>query len=237
MVMQKRNKRATLGKALKRRLAFLFKKNPDKLLKNVVGVIHVGANTGQEIKLYAQYGLSVVWIEPIPDVFEKLQSNLTGVPGQIALKGLVTDLDDVEYHFHLANNNGASSSILELDLHQDIWPDVAFEKTIKLYSKTLTTLLKAHNINVSEYDMLVIDTQGSELLVLKGAEAILHNFTYIQTEVPDFEAYKGCCQLKDLQLFLGKHGYREINRNKFATHPEGGNYYDITYKKQVNIVA
>jgi len=214
-----------------RRIESLFKKNPDKFLKNVAGVIHVGANTGQEIKLYAQYGLSVVWIEPIPAVFEKLQFNLSGIPAQIALKGLITDLDDMEYHFHLANNNGASSSILELNLHQDIWPDVAFEKTIKLYSTTLSTLLKTHNINVSEYDMLVIDTQGSELLVLKGAEAILHNFTYIQTEVPDFEAYKGCCQLKDLQLFLGKHGYREITRNKFATHPEGGNYYDITYKK------
>ncbi len=96
---------------------------------------------GRKLELYAQYGLSVVWIEPIPEIFEKLQSNLTDVPGQIALKGLVTDLDNVEYQFHLANNNGASSSILELNLHQDIWPEVAYEKTIKLYSTTLTSLL------------------------------------------------------------------------------------------------
>jgi FkbM family methyltransferase len=229
--MQKKNRIRKLGGALKRRLGSLFKSDPEKFLGKVSGVIHVGANTGQEIKLYAEYGLSVVWIEPIPDVFGKLQRNLVGFPRQIALEGLVTDLDNVEYQFHLASNNGASSSILELNLHKDIWPDVSFEQTIKLYSRTLSSLLKANQIDPAGYDMLVIDTQGSELLVLKGAEPLLNHFKYIQTEVPDFEAYKGCCQLIDLQLFLNQHGFDEIYRNKFATHPGGGNYYDVTFQK------
>lgn len=216
---------------VKRRFAILFKKDPNWILKKISGVVHVGANTGQEIKLYAGYGLSVVWIEPIPDIYEKLQSNLIGISNQIAIKGLVTDQENVEYQFHLANNGGASSSILEFSLHQDIWPDVTFEKTINVSSVTLTTLLKENKINLSEYDMLAIDTQGSELLVLKGALPILQNFTYIKTEVPDFEAYKGCCQLKDLELFLGVRGYQEISRHKFATHPGGGSYYDIIYKR------
>ncbi len=163
----------TFVKAVIRRGKLLFKNTPDKLLKKVKGVIHVGANTGQERELYAQYGLSVVWIEPIPEIFEKLQLNLVGIPKQIALEGLVTDQDDMEYHFHLANNNGASSSILDLNLHQDIWPEVGYEKTINLYSRKLSSLLNDNNINISEYDMLVIDTQGSELLVLKGAVTIL----------------------------------------------------------------
>ena len=228
--MQKKNSIVTLGKALIRGSKYFFKKNPDKLLKKVNGVIHVGANTGQERELYAQYGLSVVWIEPIPEIFEKLQLNLIGIPKQVALKGLVTDHDDMEYHFHLANNNGASSSILDMNLHQDIWPEVGYEKTINLYSRKLSSLLNDNNISISEYNMLVIDTQGSELLVLKGAESILQNFIYIQTEVPDFEAYKGCCQLDDLQTFLRDRGYKEISRNKFATHPDGGSYYDIVFK-------
>ena len=222
----------SVGKALKRRLKSITGKDSNKILKKVSGVIHVGANTGQEIKLYAKYRLAVVWIEPIPDVFRILQSNLTGIPGQIAIEGLVTDLDNVEYHFHLANNNGASSSILELNLHQDIWPDVKFEETISLHSKTLPALLALNHIDPSVYNLLAIDTQGSELLVLKGALPILHNFTYIKTEVPDFEAYKGCCQLKDLQSFLGSYGYSEISRHQFASHPGGGSYYDIIYKKK-----
>lgn len=228
--MENKRSAATMGKALMRRVGLLLKDNPNDLLKKINGVIHVGANTGQEIKLYAKYKLSVIWIEPIPEIFEKLQKNLIDYPRQTALRCLVTDQDNIEYHFHLSNNNGASSSILELNLHHDIWPEVTFEKTIKLYSKTLSTLLQENEINISNYKMLVIDTQGSELLVLTGAASILHNFTYIQTEVPDFEAYKGCCQLKDLQQFLGKYGYQEIIRRKFATHPGGGSYFDITFK-------
>jgi len=221
----------TIRKALIRRTKIFFEKNPDRFLKKIKGVVHVGANTGQEIKTYEKHGLSVIWIEPIPDIFEKLQSNLVGVPGQIALQDLVTDSDNAEYHFHVASNNGASSSILELNLHQDIWPDISYEKTIKLHSKTLSSLLKDNNVVLSNYDMLIIDTQGSELLVLKGAIPILHHFKYIQTEVADFEVYKDCCQLKDLQLFLGQYGYREASRRKFATHPNGGSCYDVVYKR------
>ena len=140
----------TLGKAFLRRVQSLFKKYPNGFLKKITGVIHVGANTGQEIQLYAQYGLSVLWIEPIPEVFEALKSNLVGIPGQIALKGLVTDLDNAEYHFHVANNNGASSSILEINLHQDIWPEIFYEKTIKLYSKTLLSFNGPVSVNTKQ---------------------------------------------------------------------------------------
>jgi FkbM family methyltransferase len=228
--MRKNNSLGKFGKALKRRLGSMFRRNSDRFLKKASGIIHVGANTGQEIKLYDGYGLSVIWIEPIPDIFEKLQANLVGFPKQKAIKGLVTDRENVEYHFHLANNNGASSSILDFNLHKDIWPDVTFEKSINLFSKTLPTLLKDHNVTLEDYNMLAIDTQGSELLVLQGSIPILQNFLYIKTEVPDFEAYKGCCQLKDLELFLGSRGYKEVSRHKFASHPGGGSYYDITYK-------
>ena len=226
-----------LAKALVRRQPYLFKKNHDKVLKKITGVIHVGANTGQEIPIYAKYGLPVIWIEPIPEIFETLKSNLIGIPNQIALKGLVTDVDNAEYYFHVANNNGASSSILELNLHKGIWPEIFYQQTIKLTSKTLPSLLKDNNISNSGYDMLVMDTQGSELLILRGAVSILQDFKYIKTEVPDFESYKGCCQLKDLELFLTQNGYREFSRHKFATHPDGGSYYDIIYKKNSGILS
>jgi FkbM family methyltransferase len=210
----------------------MFRKSPDEVFEKVKGVIHVGANTGQEVRLYDRYGLAVIWIEPIPEVFETLRSNLKSFPRQIPVKGLVTDADNVEYPFHLANNNGASSSILDFNLHKDIWPDVKYEKTIYLRSSTLPTLLEQNNLDNRNYDMLVMDTQGSELLVLKGAQPILKDFKYIKAEVPDFESYKDCCQLGDLQSFLDQHGFREYMRHRFAKHRGGGSYYDIIYKKR-----
>jgi FkbM family methyltransferase len=210
----------------------MIKRDPDRFLCKVSGVIHVGANTGQERELYAKFGLRVLWIEPIPEVFEKLKVNVANFPQQHVLKCLVTDQDNVVYPFHIANNEGHSSSILNLNLHKDIWPQVAYEKTITLQSKTLPSLLEEEHIDYSEYDSLIMDTQGSELLVLKGAVSILKNFTYIKTEVPDFESYTGCCQLADIASFLARQGYREFSRQKNAERPNVGSYYDIVYKRE-----
>jgi FkbM family methyltransferase len=218
----------TLLRALRRSL----RKNPNKFLKELSGVVHVGANLGQERELYSTHGLSVVWIEPIPEVFTQLNANIRGFKNQVAFQALVTDLDDKEYEFHIANNDGASSSILELKQHKDIWPSVKYTTTLLIQSITLATLFKKNHIDASRYQALIMDTQGSELLVLRGSLPVLNNFKFIKTEVPDFESYEGCCQLSDINDFMIKHGYKEFSRNKFASRAEGGSYFDIVYKRQ-----
>jgi FkbM family methyltransferase len=187
---------------------------------------------GQEREIYEHYGLRVIWIEPIPEVFDTLLVNIKNHNNQMAFQNLITDQDDAEYTFHVSNNAGASSSILELKLHKDIWPEVAYEKIIKLRSTTLLSFLRRERINADEYDALIMDTQGSELLVLKGAAPILHAFRFIKTEVPDFESYTDCCQLEDISEFLKQHGFREITRHKFAQRAEGGSYYDVVYERK-----
>src|SRR5665213_2643311 len=66
---------------------------PDDLffLAKVPGVIHVGANTGQERDLYQSHGVGVVWVEPIPNVFDQLVKNIAAYPAQRAFKALLTD--------------------------------------------------------------------------------------------------------------------------------------------------
>jgi FkbM family methyltransferase len=212
-----------------RRLRRRFAPDPNAFLRSVRGVVHVGANVGQERNGYARHGLDVVWVEPIPAVFAELRANLAGLPRQRALECLVTDRDGAEYEFHIANNGGESSSILALKEHQDVWPGVAFTSTIKLRSMTLASLLAREHIDPAGYDALVMDTQGSELLVLRGAEPLLPRFKFIKTEVPDFEAYAGCARLEDLGAFLTSHGFTELARNRFASRAAGGHYYDVVY--------
>jgi FkbM family methyltransferase len=214
-----------------RRLRRLFGMDLDRFLGSVRGVIHVGGNLGQERSQYARLGLDVLWIEPIPEIFATLRANLASFPRQSALEALVTDVDNREYEFHVANNSGESSSIFDLKDHRDVWPDVAFTKSIKLHGVTLPTLLARERIDVARFDALVMDTQGSELLVLQGAEALLPRFSYIKTEVPDFEAYEGCVQLEDLSKFLAAHGFRELVRNRWISREAGGHYYDIVYRR------
>lgn len=82
-------------------------------LRHVRGVVHVGANTGQERDLYAAFGLRVAWIEPIPEVFERLQSNIASFPKRRAYNYLASDRDGDEYTLNVADNEGASSSIFD----------------------------------------------------------------------------------------------------------------------------
>jgi FkbM family methyltransferase len=217
-------------KSVLRRLRSLVRGDSDRFLRQAKGVIHVGANTGQERESYARRELDVIWIEPIPEVFKRLTANIRDFPRQRAIQGLIADRDDVEHRLNIASNDGASSSILDLNLHREVWPDVSYTASISLRSKTLTTLIRDAGVDMSSYDTLVMDTQGSELMVLEGAIPLLGHFRFIKTEVPDFEAYSGCCQLADILSFMARHGYREYSRQPFARrHHGGGRYYDIVF--------
>lgn len=233
-MIPERSFRMITGKArsLLRQISRTTKKDPDRFLLDVSGVIHVGANTGQERVLYNTYDLNVLWIEPIPLVFAELTTNIVNFKKQRALQALVTNVDDQRYSLYISNNEGLSSSILRLKQHKDIWPDVKYMDSIALLSTTLVSLLKKERVALSDYQALVMDTQGSELLVLQGSIEILNQFMYIKTEVPNFEAYEGCCQISDIANFMKAHGYAEFSRREFAHREEGGSYYDIVYKKK-----
>jgi FkbM family methyltransferase len=221
-------------KALARRFIGRFRKDLDSFLVDAKGIIHVGANLGQERELYAAYGLNVIWIEPIPDIFDNLKALIASYPNQKAFCCLVTDIDEKEYLFHISSHEGVSSSIYDLARHKEIWPSVTYTKTLSLKSITLTTLLKKEHLDMTKYDALVLDTQGSELLVLKGAISLLPHIKYVKTEVADFEAYKGCCQLKEMDSFFRDHNFRRVIKRKFV-HKKGiGSYYDVLYSSLSN---
>ena len=211
--------------------------NPDLVLYNNLflmqskGVIHVGANFGQERELYSTYGLNVVWIEPIPEVFAGLKALINPYPNQKAFCYLVTDVDDKEYLFHVSNNEGQSSSIYDLAAHEELWPNVTYTKTITLKSIMLSSLIKKEHLEMDKYDTLILDTQGSELLVLKGAISLLPYIKYVKTEVADFESYVGCCKLSEMDTFFEEHNFRRIAKARFAYKEGVGSYYDVLYVK------
>jgi FkbM family methyltransferase len=205
--------------------------NPDKFLKQCKGVIHVGANLGQERGVYKSFNLPVVWVEPIPDIFSQLQKNISNYPNQIAYNYLVADENNKDFTFKIASNRGASSSIFDFGEHKKLWPEVHYVNELHLKSITLPSLAEKEKIDVSKFDALIMDTQGSELLILKGSERLLSNFNFIKVEVPDFESYVGCVKFDDLTAWLKERGYEIFSKNNFKSKKGIGNYYDVVYKK------
>ena len=198
-------------------------------LPHVTGLVHVGANRADERDLYAGLGLHVLWVEALPEVFVDLQRHIATTPRQIALQALVTDRDGQEHTFNVSSNAGLSSSIFTFGDHSKLWSDIEMVRTVQLTSTRLDTLLQRHAIDVGAYQALLLDTQGSELLVLQGAGDLLERFEFIQAEAADFNAYQGACQLRDLDAFLRTQGFRRVLKVPMAGRAEIGHYYDVLY--------
>jgi FkbM family methyltransferase len=201
----------------------------DAFLHQAKGVIHVGANDGWEREEYHRCGLEVLWVEAIPLVFEKLSRKIKPYPLQRAVSALLTDRTGETYKFNVYDNDGQSSSILELKPHkEDIWPEVFYDGQIDPKSTTLDAIVN----DVEKYDALVIDTQGSELLALKGGERVLRHIKWAKVKATDFEAYEGCATVRSLSEYLMNRGFRLKRKDKFATRRGGGAYFDLLFVRQ-----
>jgi FkbM family methyltransferase len=200
-------------------------------LSNARGVVHIGANTGQERDIYQSLDLPVIWVEALPAEFGELVNNISDYPRQRAYQALLTDEDGKEYNFSVANNGGQSSSIYDFADHKQIWPEVGYVGSVSLMSLTFKTLTAASGWDLAAYDTLIMDVQGAELLVLKGMGDLLDGFKYIRAESADFEIYKDCCQLKDLDDYLIPRGFTRVQTWRAAGKPDLGYTYEALYAR------
>jgi FkbM family methyltransferase len=207
--------------------------NRHLFINQVRGIIHVGANAGGEASTYDIHDLRVAWIEPIPEVFQELQQNIAPFPKQKAYHYLIGEKDESEVVLHISTNAGLSSSVLPLAKHRQAWPDVSYSRDITMPSTTLPMFVQKEGLDLSQFQALLIDTQGTELRILRGASNILSHFKFIQVEVPDFEAYAGCCLVQEMNDFMSAHGFRQhrCDRLAYQVKTDVGNYYDITYAR------
>jgi FkbM family methyltransferase len=203
----------------------------EHILEKVRGVIHVGANYGQEREVYDRHKLHVLWFEPIPSVFRELLNNLSGLVFQDAYRFLVWDTPGIDIPFHVTDNEGQSSSALELHRHKELWPDVHHGETITVPKTSLNVIFDHRPFFLAKFDFLVIDAQGAELKVLTGATDILPRMKYVQIEATDCELYKGCAQLPEIDAFMREHGFKEMGRTSFSPRPDIGNCYEVLYER------
>jgi len=89
------------------------------------GIIHVGASWGQEFPAYRDStAKTVLYIEPIDDIFDRLKANVSGTEGHHAIHALCSNRTGQKVNFNIANNGGESSSILPLGNHAELLPHV-----------------------------------------------------------------------------------------------------------------
>lgn len=192
------------------------------------GVIHVGGNVGEEAKVYGN--LNVLWIEPIPFVFNKLQKNIQSYSTQRALNYLISDVDGKQYDFNVSSQTARSSFLKFTDHHYE---DKRFShtETLKLESIRMDTLIDKHKINLNDYDVLVTDCQGADYFVLKSFGDYIDNFSYIKSEVMISEIYKGLKDENAINEYLNSKRFELISNSRYGcNNTQRDNIYEKNYK-------
>jgi len=174
------------------------------------GVLHIGASEGQEAGAYQRNGISrQIWIEAIPEVYEKLKLNIKGNPHAKAVNACISDRDGESVTFHVASNGGQSSSIFEFDTHSQVHPDVTFVKDITMTTERIDSIFSPDYFK-GEW-LLNIDLQGAELKALHGMGSLLKSFKWAYIEVNKAHLYKDCPLIGDIDGYLGNYGLIRVD--------------------------
>lgn len=175
------------------------------------GVFHVGGHWAEEAEDYFNAGVdNAIFIEAMPDAYKKMCRILAPYPRMAAINECVGEVDGEKLLFNISNNEGQSSSLLQLGYHKTAHPEVHYTSQIEVTTKRIDTILKERNINIERYDFLNIDLQGSELSALKSMGSELAKIKYAYIEVNQKELYTGCPLIGDIDSFLANFGFERV---------------------------
>ena len=178
--------------------------------KKIKGVIHVGSHECEERNIYINSlnlnDKNIIWIDAIKEKVDECRKKYQEA---IIFNNCISDVDDQEVQF-IITNNYQSSSIFELGTHKIEYPDVFETHRILLKTKTLNTLFKENNLDVTSYNLMNIDIQGAELKALIGATNIIPYLDYLIVEVNIKQLYVNCPLLNDIDDYLKSHGFKRI---------------------------
>ena len=184
------------------------------------GVIHVGANDGEEFVYYKQRGIQyLMGFEPLTKPYEKMKA----AHPEVHAYNIGLSDESALVKIHVTENDKASSTldIIKVDdyEHHPVFKDwnmgqlpVVDEDTIIL--QPFNIFVESEGIDVSRYDVLVIDVQGMEYETLEGFGKYLKGFTILVIECSEVPVYVGEKPASAIIRFLKSKGFYQATPTK-----------------------
>lgn len=192
----------------------------------VDGCIHVGAHHAQEHPDYVAAGVKrFVYIEPCAGTFNVLKNKFAGHHHIQLFNVACGDVEGQQLMYTGSQNDGQSNSLLKMQKHLQIHPGITLPNTELVTVKRLDSLGLAHK----GYQLLVMDCQGFEGRVLKGAVETLKQINYVYTEVNRDEVYQGCTLVDELDKLL--HEFNRVETGAWV----GGMWSDALYMRKTSL--
>jgi FkbM family methyltransferase len=181
-------------------------------------VVHVGAHIGEEIEDYLAAGFDkIVLVEPNPWTFSRLLVHVEFWRHWLSVFAAVHDMRRPP-RIHAVNLAASSRSgivpfvVTEFPMYSSLlstaseW--VRPVAVINVIARPIDMLLNDLGIAGSEVDLIVLDTQGSEHLVLAGSSAVLPHVNAVVVEMPKDYRYHGQATAVEIDSILSAHGLR-----------------------------
>jgi FkbM family methyltransferase len=192
------------------------------------GVIHVGAHHCPEHKEYVAAGVKrFAYIEPCKEAFTVLRNKFAAHHHIQLFNVACGDVEGEQVMYTGSQNQGQSNSLLKMDKHLQIHPGITLDKTELVTVKRLDNLGLAHK----GYQLLVLDVQGFEGKVIKGAEQTLKQINWVYSEVNKDSVYRGCTLIDELDQLL--HEFERVETGDWV----GGMWSDAFYVRRTLIMG
>ncbi len=182
----------------------LLRELEDRPITQEIKVIYiVGAHRFQERELLLRLFPKLEQVhlfEPLPKLFKTLEKETRGDPRIKVFPYAISDADGVA-EFYVASGDSASSSLLRMGRHREIFPKVREVKTIAVQTRRLATVMAEHRL--APPDFLFLDVQGAEYRILSTlSPAARTAIKLIYTEASTEEVYTCAKNLDDLKHLL-----------------------------------
>jgi FkbM family methyltransferase len=185
-------------------------------------VLDVGANAGQYARQLRRSGYRhrIVSFEPQSRAFALLQQRAARDPLWDALHLAASDADGTA-QINLAGNSLSSSLLDMLPTHSESAPESTYVGSEMVTTRRLDGLLpELAPAGTSTY--LKIDTQGSELKVLRGAGDALQRIDTLELELSLLPLYQGAPLFHEMLAWLAERGYELVGLEPAFSDPRSG---------------
>jgi len=188
---------------------------------NISTVYDIGANVGQWTKSLMHYFPRLDFV--LFEANKTQKEHLEKLPFKFFTEVLSDKEKNVMFYAHGEGGSGDSYFLEDTVFYNDIQPK-------KIKAITLDSLVRKENLPTP--DFVKIDTQGSELDILKGGIRTLKGCKLIHLEVPIYEYNLSAPTIEDYIKYLKSIGYIANNVIEIHSHSNVLTQIDIFFIRE-----